>query len=44
MITEEQLRERLRKTSAVFEGATTAGGRDAAAAAIERVKKPSAIP
>jgi hypothetical protein len=39
MTTEQQLRERLRKISALFEGATTAGERDAAAAAIERVKK-----
>jgi hypothetical protein len=36
---EEQLRERLRKISALFEGATTIGERHAAAAAIERVKK-----
>jgi len=39
MITEDQLRDRLRKISALFEGATTPGERDAAAAAIERVKK-----
>jgi len=39
MTTEQQLRERLRKISALFEGATTTGERDAAAAAIERVKK-----
>lgn len=39
MTTEEQLREKLRKISALFEGATTAGERHAAAAAIERVKK-----
>jgi len=39
MISEEQLRERLRKISALFEGATTIGERHAAAAAIERVKK-----
>ena len=39
MTTEEQLRERLRKISALFEGATTAGERSAAAAAIERVKQ-----
>jgi hypothetical protein len=37
--TEQELRERLRKISALFEGATTPGERDAAAAAIERVKK-----
>src|SRR3984885_13426555 len=39
MTTEQQLREKLRKISALFEGATTIGERDAAAAAIERVKK-----
>jgi len=39
MTTEEQLRDRLRKIQALFEGATTIGERDAAAAAIERVKK-----
>jgi hypothetical protein len=39
MTTEEQLRERLRKISALFEGATTIGERNAAAAAIERVKQ-----
>lgn len=39
MTTEQQLRDRLRKISALFEGATTTGERDAAAAAIERVKK-----
>ena len=39
MTTEQELRERLRKISALFEGATTAGERNAAAAAIERVKK-----
>lgn len=39
MNTEEQLRERLRKIAALFEGATTIGERNAAAAAIERVKK-----
>ncbi len=37
--TEEELRERLRKIRALFEGAATAGERSAAAAAIERVKK-----
>ena len=39
MTTEQELRQKLRKISALFEGATTAGERDAAAAAIERVKK-----
>jgi len=39
MTTEEQLRERLRKIQALVEGATTAGERDAAAAAIERIRK-----
>ena len=39
MTTEEQLRERLRKISALFEGATTAGEKNAAAAALERVKQ-----
>jgi hypothetical protein len=39
MTTEQQLRDRLRKISALFEGATTIGERNAAAAAIERVKK-----
>jgi hypothetical protein len=39
MTSEEQIRERLRKISALFEGATTIGERNAAAAAIERVKK-----
>ena len=38
-MTEQQLREKLRKISALFEGATTAGERTAAAAAIERVKQ-----
>ena len=38
MTSEEQLRERLRKISALFEGATTIGERNAAAAAMERVK------
>jgi len=38
-MTEDQLRERLRKITALFEGATTPGERSAAAAAIERVKK-----
>jgi hypothetical protein len=39
MTTEQQLREKLRKIAALFEGATTTGERAAAAAAIERVKK-----
>src|ERR1700691_4105194 len=37
-MTEQQLREQLRKISALYEGATTPGERSAAAA-IERVKK-----
>jgi hypothetical protein len=37
--TEEQLRGKLRKVVALFEGAATTGERSAAAAAIERVKK-----
>ena len=39
MTSEEQIREKLRKITALFEGATTIGERNAAAAAIERVKK-----
>ncbi len=39
MTSEEQIREKLRKISALFEGATTIGERNSAAAAIERVKK-----
>lgn len=39
MTTEQQLRERLRKIAALFEGAATLGERNAAAAAIERVKR-----
>ena len=39
MTSEQQLREKLRKISALFEGATTSGERNAAAAAIERVKR-----
>jgi hypothetical protein len=39
MTTEQELREKLRKISALFEGATTAGERNAAAAAIARVKQ-----
>jgi hypothetical protein len=37
--TEQELREKLRKIAALFEGATTPGERNAAAAAIERIKK-----
>ncbi len=37
MTTEKELREKLRKIAALFEGATTAGERDAAAAASKRV-------
>jgi len=36
---EQELREKLRKISALFEGATTPGERTAAAAAIARVKE-----
>lgn len=36
---EEQLREKLRKIYALFEGATTIGERNAAAAAIDRIKQ-----
>jgi hypothetical protein len=39
LTTEEQLRDRLRKIQALFEGATTTGERDAAAAAIDRIRK-----
>lgn len=39
MTTEQQLREKLRKISALFEGAQTAGERNAAAAALERVRQ-----
>jgi hypothetical protein len=39
MTTEQELRDKLRKISALFEGATTPGERDAAAAAIGRVRK-----
>lgn len=39
MTTEQQLREKLRKIAALFEGAATIGERDAAAAAIARIKK-----
>ena len=37
--TEQQLREKLRKITALFEGAVTVGERQAAAAAIERVRQ-----
>lgn len=39
MTSEQQLREKLRKISALFEGATTTGERNAAAAAIARIKE-----
>jgi len=39
LTTEQQLRDKLRKIAALFEGATTAGERNAAAAAIERIKR-----
>lgn len=39
MTAEEQLRQKLRKIAALFEGATTAGERNAAAAAIARVRQ-----
>jgi len=38
-MTEQQLREKLRKISALFEGATTPGERSAAAAAIDRIRQ-----
>jgi tRNA nucleotidyltransferase (CCA-adding enzyme) len=38
LTTEQQLRERLRKITALFEGAATAGERQAAAAAIDRIR------
>lgn len=38
LTTEQELRQKLRKIAALFEGATTAGERDAAAAAIDRVR------
>jgi hypothetical protein len=38
-MTEQQLRETLRKITALYEGATTPGERSAAAAAAERVKR-----
>jgi hypothetical protein len=39
VITEQQLREKLRKITALFEGASTAGERQAAAAAIDRIRQ-----
>ncbi len=39
MTSEQQLREKLRKISALFEGATTQGEKVAAAAAIDRIKQ-----
>ena len=36
---EQQIREKLRKIAALYEGAATAGERDAAAAAINRLKE-----
>ena len=39
MTTEQHLREKLRKITALFEGAATAGERQAAAAAIERIRQ-----
>jgi hypothetical protein len=36
--TEQELRQKLRKIAALFEGATTTGEREAAAAALERVR------
>lgn len=38
MTTEQELRQKLRKIAALFEGATTLGERDAAAAALNRVR------
>jgi hypothetical protein len=37
--TEQQLREKLRKITALFEGVATSGERQAAAAAIERLRQ-----
>src|SRR5260370_42019189 len=37
--TEQQFRDKLRKITALFEGAATAGERQAAAAAIERIRQ-----
>jgi hypothetical protein len=38
LTTEHELREKLRKIAALFEGAATAGERDAAAAALSRIR------
>jgi hypothetical protein len=38
LTTEHELREKLRKIASLFEGAATAGERDAAAAALDRVR------
>jgi len=38
LTTEQQLREKLRKIAALFEGATTTGERQAAAAALDRIR------
>ena len=38
MTTEQELRQKLRKIAALFEGATSAGERDAAAAALNRIR------
>jgi hypothetical protein len=38
MNTEQELRQKLRKIAALYEGATTAGERDAAAAALGRIR------
>jgi hypothetical protein len=38
LTTEQELREKLRKIAALFEGATTSGERDAAAAALDRIR------
>jgi hypothetical protein len=39
MTTEQQLREKLRKITALFEGAATSGERQAAAAAMDRLRQ-----
>lgn len=38
MTTEQELRQKLRKIAALYEGATTAGEREAAAAALDRIR------
>ena len=43
MTTEQKLREKLRKISALFEGAKTSGERQAAGAAIQRVREALAV-